>query len=75
MFAIEKINQLFQSLTNVGNLVTQETFEEMYKLVWTEKRPWFLLLAWCDDTKMIPVVVTGLLERMDKLWYQVAQYK
>lgn len=71
-YAIDKINELFKSITKLDNLVTQERYEKMLELIWTEKKSWFVLLAWCDDKGMIPVMVTGLFERMDTLWNHVS---
>ncbi|KAI9255440.1 hypothetical protein EDC94DRAFT_696533 [Helicostylum pulchrum] len=68
LFALEMINHLLQSIAQTENLLTCQTFEEMYKIVWIEN----IIFV---DYQSLPVVVASILQRVDKLWHTVAQYK
>lgn len=76
MYALDQINQLLQKLSCIEILVTQERFESMYGLEWIEGRSWFVMFAfaWFDDIRIMPVMVTGILQRVDRMWHIVAPH-
>lgn len=66
MFALERINLLMRCIAQESNLLTRDKFEKMYGLEWVVNNGFV-------DYHAMPVLIVGILQRVDKLWHIVAR--